>query len=111
MITMFHAAGASAGTAKCSNELSTPTTSPDSASRMTIGNISRARFTVRSASAGSLSKPGASTLMIGLANRMKSAVIAPRISRIMKKRLEATLKASFRSPFSSSSLNTGTKAP
>ena len=49
--------------------------------------------------------------MIGFANRMKSAVIAPRISRIMKKRLEATLKASLRSPFSSSSLNTGTKAP
>src|SRR5919108_5177856 len=50
MITRFQAAGASAGTAKCSNELSIPTTSPESASSTTIGNIRRARFTVRSAS-------------------------------------------------------------
>src|SRR5215208_3853686 len=111
MITRFHAAGASAGTAKCSNELSIPTTSPDSASSTTIGNIRRARFTVRSASAGSSSKPGAITLISGSASRMNSAVTAPRIRRIRKKRLEATRNASLRSPFSSSSLNTGTNAP
>ncbi len=41
MITRFHATGASAGTAKWSNELSIPTTTPDRASSTTIGNISR----------------------------------------------------------------------
>ena len=76
MITRFHATGASAGTAKCSNELSIPTTRPDSASSTTIGNISRARFTVSSASAGLSSKPGANRLISGSANRMKSAVTA-----------------------------------
>ena len=111
MITRFHATGASAGTAKCSNELSIPTTSPDRASSRTIGNISRARLTVSSASAGSSSKPGANRPMIGSANRTNSAVSAPSTSVIRKNRLEATRNASFRSPFSSSSLNTGTNAP
>ena len=64
-----------------------------------------------SASAGLSSKPGANTLISGSASRMKSTVTAPRTRQIRKKRLEATRKASFRSPFSSSSLNTGTKAP
>jgi hypothetical protein len=36
MITRFQATGASAGTAKCSNELSIPTTRPLSASSRTI---------------------------------------------------------------------------
>ena len=58
MITRFQATGASAGTLKCSKELSIPTTSPDRASSRTIGNISCARLTVRSLSAGSSSKPG-----------------------------------------------------
>ena len=49
--------------------------------------------------------------MIGSANRMNSAVSAPSTSVIRKKRLEATRKASLRSPFSSSSLKTGTNAP
>src|SRR3954449_10817139 len=111
MITTFQATGASAGTLKCSNELSMPTTSPDSASSSTIGNISRARFTVRSASAGLSSKPGANTPMMGRASRMNSRVITPRTRQITKNRLEATRKASLRSPFSSSSVNTGTKAP
>ena len=44
---MFQATGASAGTAKCSNELSIPTIRPDSASRTTIGNMICARLTVR----------------------------------------------------------------
>ena len=76
MITRFQATGASAGTAKCSNELSIPTTRPERASSTTIGNISRARLTVRSLSAGSSSKPGANRLMSGSANRMNSAVTA-----------------------------------
>ena len=42
---------------------------------------------------------------------MNSAVSAPRSSRIRKNRLEATRNASRRSPRSSSSVNTGTKAP
>ena len=111
MITRFHATGASAGTLKCSNELSIPTTSPESASSITIGNISRARSTVSSWSAGSSSKPGANTLMIGSANRMNSAVSAPRTRQIRKNRLDATWNASLRSPFSSSSVKTGTNAP
>ena len=111
MITRFHATGASAGTAKCSKELSIPTTRPESASSTTIGNISRARFTVRSWSAGLSSKPGANRPMSGSANRTNSAVTALSRRQIRKKRLEATRNASFRSPFSSSSLNTGTNAP
>jgi hypothetical protein len=49
--------------------------------------------------------------MSGSASRMKSAVTAARTRQIRKKRLDATRKASLRSPFSSSSLKTGTKAP
>ena len=41
---------------------------------------------------------------------MKSAVSAPRPSSISQKRLEATRQARLRSPFSSSSLKTGTNA-
>ena len=41
MMIRFQMTGASAGTLKCSNELSIPTTTPDSASSSTIGNISR----------------------------------------------------------------------
>ena len=111
MITAFHATGASAGTAKWSNELSIPTTSPDSPSNTTIGNISRARLTVRSLSAGSSSKPGANRLIKGSANSTNRAVTALSTSRIRKKSDEATRKASRRSPFSSSSVKTGTKAP
>ena len=111
MITRFHATGASAGTANSSKEFSIPTTSPDSASSTTIGNIRRARFTVRSWSAGWSSKPGANRLISGSANRMNTAVTAPSTRQIRKNRLEATRNASLRSPFSSSSLKTGTKAP
>src|SRR5215210_1729490 len=111
MITRFHATGASAGTAKCSKELSIPTTRPESASSMTIGNISRARFTVRFLRAGSSSKPGAINPITGSAKRTNSAVTAASTRQIRKNRLEATRNASLRSPFSSSSLKTGTKAP
>ena len=41
---------------------------------------------------------------------MKSAVSAPRPSSISQKSVEATRHARFRSPFSSSSLKTGTNA-
>ena len=111
MITRFHATGASAGTLKCSNELSIPTTTPERASSITIGNISWARLTVRSASAGSSSKPGAKTDMIGSARNTKATVTSPSTRKIRQKRLDATRKASRRSPFSSSSVKTGTKAP
>ncbi len=111
MITRFHATGASAGTAKCSNEFSIPTTSPDSASSMTIGNISRARLTVRSASAGSSSKPGREHAHDRLGEQDEERRDRAEDQQIRKKRLDATRKASFRSPFSSSSLKTGTKAP
>ena len=111
MITRFQATGASAGTAKCSNELSIPTTTPDSASSITIGNISRDSWTVRSWSAGWSSKPGVNTLMIGWAKTMNSSVTAPSTSMIRQNRLEATRNASRRWPFSSSSVKTGTNAP
>ena len=111
MITAFHAIGASAGTLKCSKELSIPTVTPLSARSTTIGNISWARLTVRSASAGSSSKPGANNPMIGRANSTNSAVTTPSRIMIPKKRLDAIRKASLRSPFSSSSVNTGMNAP
>ncbi len=111
MITRFQATGASAGTAKCSNEFSIPTTSPDRASSTTMGNISRLRLTVRSFNAGWSSKPGANNDMSGSAKITNRAVTAPSTRQMRKKRLEATRNASFRSPFSSSSVNTGTNAP
>ncbi len=111
MITAFQATGASAGTLKWSNELSMPTTRPERASSTTIGAIRRARFTVRSRSAGSSSKPGANRAISGPAKITNSAVIAPRTSRIRKKSVDATRNASLRSPFSSSSVKTGTNAP
>ena len=49
--------------------------------------------------------------MIGSANRTNSAVTAPSTRQIRKNRLDATRKASLRSPFSSSSVKTGTNAP
>ena len=109
MMTRFHAIGASAGTLKWSNELSIPTTSPEMASSPTIGNISRESETVSASSSGS--KPGANSGMSAGAATMKPAVIAPRTTVRRKKTPEATRKASRRSPFSSSSVKTGTKAP
>ena len=44
------------------------------------------------------------------AKTIRSAVIAPRPRRRSQKRVEATRQARLRSPFSSSSLKTGTKA-
>ena len=66
---------------------------------------------MRSWSAGWSSKPGANRLISGSANRMNNAVTAPSTRQIRKNRLEATRNASLRSPFSSSSLKTGTNAP
>jgi hypothetical protein len=73
--------------------------------------MSRARLTVRSLRAGWSSKPGANTLISGSANSTNSAVTAPRTRQMRKKSDEATRNASLRSPFSSSSVKTGTKAP
>ncbi len=49
--------------------------------------------------------------MIGSASSTNSAVSAPITRQIRKNRLDATRKASLRSPFSSNSVKTGTKAP
>ena len=49
--------------------------------------------------------------MSGSASRTNAAVMAPRTRAIRKNRLDATRNASRRSPFSSSSVKTGTKAP
>jgi len=48
--------------------------------------------------------------MIHGAMTMNSAVSPPRASRTSQKRLDATRQARFRSPFTSSSLKTGTNA-
>jgi hypothetical protein len=111
MIRPFQAMGARAGTLKCSKELSIPTITPERASRMTIGNISRARFTVSSVSSGDSSNPGAISCMIGSVNSMKRSVSRLSASRMRKNRLDATWNASRLRPFSSSSVKTGTKAP
>ena len=109
MITPFHARGASAGTAKCSKAFSIPTTSPDRASRSTIGKSRRESPTVSAWSSGS--NPGTKRGTSAGATAMKRRVSVPSTRQIRKKRLEATRKACRRSPRSSSSVNTGTKAP
>jgi hypothetical protein len=57
------------------------------------------------------SKPGANSDISGSAKITNRAVTALSTSRIRKNRLEATRNASLRSPFSSSSVKTGTNAP
>ncbi len=109
MMKRFQASGASAGTLKCSNEFSMPTTNPERPSSRTIGNSRRASEIVSSVSWGP--KPGATSGMIRGASSVNSAVTPPSTRQIRKKKLEATRKASLRSPFSSSSVKTGTNAP
>jgi hypothetical protein len=111
MITRFHTSGASAGTVKCSNELSMPTITPDSASSKTVGNRIRPIVTVRSLSSGLSAKPGATIFITNGATSSNASVTPPRISRIIRNSVEATRKASFFLPVSSSSVKTGTKAP
>ena len=108
MITRFQKSGAIAGTAKCSKLFSTPTTSPESPSISTIGNISCARLTVRSVSWSS--KPGANSGMTHGASSTNSAVIRPSEIEITNTSADATRKASWRLRFSSCSVKTGTNA-
>jgi hypothetical protein len=81
-----------------------PTTIPESPRRITIGK--RIRESVTSSS----SLYGNGAISHG-ASRMKSTVRVPRPMSISQKSVEATRQARARSPFSSSSPNTGTKAP
>ena len=79
---------------------------PETPSSTTIGKRTRERPI-----ASALSPPGLPNGAITSgAMTMKSAVSAPSPSSISQKRLEATRQARLRSPFSSSSLKTGTKA-
>ena len=79
---------------------------PETPSRTTIGNRIR-----ESVIASCLSPPGSPNgAMTSGAKTIRSAVIAPRPSRRSQKRVEATRQARLRSPFSSSSLKTGTNA-
>jgi hypothetical protein len=79
---------------------------PESPSRTTIGKRTRA-----SPTASCLSPPGFPKGVISQgASTIPSAVRPPSPSRISQKRLEATRQARLRSPFSSSSLKTGTNA-
>ena len=66
---------------------------------------------MRSFSAGWSSKPGANSDMSGSAKSTNRAVTRPSTRQMRKNRLEATRNASLRSPFSSSSVKTGTNAP
>ena len=83
-----------------------PTTIPETPRRATIGKSTRDSPTARLSS-----PPGSPNMPITHgATRMKSAVSAVSPSSISQKRLEATRQARRRSPFSISSLKTGTNA-
>ena len=79
---------------------------PESPSRTTIGKRTR-----ESPIANAWSPPGSPNGAITSgASTMKRAVSAPSPSSISQKRVDATRQARLRSPFSSSSLKTGTNA-
>ena len=79
---------------------------PETPSSVTIGKSTR-----ESPIASCLSPPGSPNRpMIHGAKTMNSAVSPERMSRTSQKRLDATRHARFLSPFSSSSVNTGTNA-
>ena len=80
---------------------------PERASRITIGKSRRESPTARSKSPPGV--PNSST--ISGAARMKTAVSPVVKRRTSQKIVDATRHARARSPFSSSSLNTGTNAP
>ena len=107
MITRFQATGVSAGTVNWSYALRIPTTIPDSPSRITTGNRRRERPTARSKSPPGV--PNSST--ISGAASTNSAVNPVVKSRTSQKIVDATRQARARSPFSRSSLKTGTNAP
>ena len=106
-MTRFQATGASAGSAKWWYVLRMPTTIPESPRITTIGKSTRDSPTARSKS-----PPGSPNgRMSSGASRMKSAVTPPRTRSVSQKSVDATLQARCFSPFSRSSLNTGTNAP
>ncbi len=105
MITMFHATGVSAGIEKCPYVLRMPTTIPDAPRSTTIGKRICESVTARS------SYSFVSGGMITGASRMKTAVTAVSTRMRSQRMVDATRHARARSPFSSSSLKTGTKAP
>ena len=79
---------------------------PETPSRTTIGNRIR-----ESVIASCLSPPGSPNgAMISGATTIRSAVIAPRPSSKSQNSVDATRHARFFSPFSRSSLKTGTNA-
>ena len=107
MMTTFHSTGVSAGTANCSYELRIATTIPERPSSTTIGKSTRERPTARSKSPPGSPNGRSSN---GAAS-MKIAVSPPRPSSTSQKMVDATRQARARSPLTSSSLKTGTKAP
>src|SRR3954452_6889545 len=86
-----------------------PTTSPLRPRITTIGNSTRLSPIVSWSSCWVNSLPVKSGITTPAA-RMKTAVMAPRIARIRTNSVLASWKASRLRPFSSSSVNTGTKA-
>ena len=79
---------------------------PETPSRTTIGKSTRESPTARSKS-----PPGSPNgAMISGAKTIRRAVSAPRPSSSSQNRVDATRHARLRSPFSSSSLKTGTNA-
>ena len=109
MITTFQTSGVSAGIVKWSCALRIPTTSPLSPSRITIGNSTRLRPTVRSSSAGLNSDPVKSGISHG-AMPMKSSVMTVSERSRRPAIAAAAWSASRRRFCSSSSEKTGTKA-
>ena len=83
-----------------------PTTIPETPSRITIGKSTRESPTARVSFPPGTPKRRTTHGAI----RMKNALSAVRPSSISQKRLEATRQARLRSPFSISSLKTGTNA-
>ena len=108
MITRFHATGAKAGTPKIRCALRMPVTTPNSPISTTIGN--RIRVSVTTRSEETLLVPTSSIGTSSGASRMNRAEIAPSTTAVVHSTMPATRHASFSSPFSRSSRNTGTKA-
>ena len=104
MIATFQTTGVSAGMVNWSYEFRIPTITPETPSSTTIGKSTRDSPT---ASCGSEAWNGRNSS--GAAS-IRSAVKLPRPSRISQISDDATRQARLRSPFSSSSLKTGTNA-
>ena len=112
MITTFQATGASAGTVKWSNELSMPTTTPERASSVADREHQLGQGDRRGLAAPADRRSRARRAdMSGSANTMNSAVVKSRTSTIRKKGSRRRGTPRCRLPLSSSSVNTGTKAP